>query len=842
MEGLTIVRNRWARFAGSGTMAAGLMAALCLVLLPGCPSGMTDACANDPCDDGDNCTVDTCTADDTTSVGFTCTNEPVDCADGGVCNPEDGECVECLDDADCDNGDFCDGSETCGADNTCAAGTAPCDEAAGEVCLEDTDTCGVGCVDDADCPDDGLFCTGTAVCDADTGACAESGSPCAAGEVCDESNDACVECLVDEDCGDNKTCNTNSFTCEGSSGAMCNSNGDCPDDGVFCNGVESCDTTGMTCVSSGDPCTAGQICNETTNMCDAMTGMTFTLTAETDTFVGTVNADTFDAPANTLGDNDILDGAGGPDTLNATLLGVDLTAGAETPTLVDIETMNVESRASANIFELQGQQPSLVNLTGNADFEWFDFDANQETTFNLNAFEDTFTLDFDDAGLDGMEDVLNLIFTNVGTDSADVVLEEGDGEDLEELNLTSMSGPNKVDLALSADVNLVDVTVAGDSDLTVEAQSDDLTGLDVDASSLGASFTVRADMDGGDALDLSGYTGLDMIDVFDGGGGDPTITLQEGAGVLFTETYDDPSIDVDGAGAAGENNNSQDVSLTGDADVDLDDFTINNVENITINSDTTDEADPEARANSIDDLLADDLDVLTVTGSTDLSFGNDLGTTDPVDSVVASSFTGDLTVAFDGQGDSVLIESGSGDDDLGGSDTNDVIDGGDGDDTITGNDGDDSLTGGDGADEFVFEATAAANGNDDIEDFTEGDDALNLSAFATDDDIAGTLSDTSTGDQVVADNEIWVITDADGSTDTAAEIAAFFGGAGTVFDAGIAGMDLVLLVRDTQAGGSTTIWYIDDGDANTIVAVGEVAQVATLVDYNGGIGDDEIVD
>ena len=41
----------------------------------------------------------------------------------------------------------------------------------------------------------------------------------------------------------------------------CLTNTDCPDDGVFCNGTESCDTNISECVHSGDPCVNGAECN-----------------------------------------------------------------------------------------------------------------------------------------------------------------------------------------------------------------------------------------------------------------------------------------------------------------------------------------------------------------------------------------------------------------------------------------------------------------------------------------------------------------------------------------------------------------------------------------------------
>ena len=44
---------------------------------------------------------------------------------------------------------------------------------------------------DADCPDDGLFCNGDEFCDSEND-CSSTGDPCDEGEVCDEDNDICV--------------------------------------------------------------------------------------------------------------------------------------------------------------------------------------------------------------------------------------------------------------------------------------------------------------------------------------------------------------------------------------------------------------------------------------------------------------------------------------------------------------------------------------------------------------------------------------------------------------------------------------------------------------------------
>ncbi len=75
--------------------------------------------------------------------------------------------VECLDDGDCDDGEFCTGVERC-IDAVCVAGTPP------------------------DC-DDGLFCNGTEVCESGFG-CVSPGNPCPDPDSCDENDDSCGGC------------------------------------------------------------------------------------------------------------------------------------------------------------------------------------------------------------------------------------------------------------------------------------------------------------------------------------------------------------------------------------------------------------------------------------------------------------------------------------------------------------------------------------------------------------------------------------------------------------------------------------------------------------------------
>lgn len=182
-------RGRSAALLSSLTAGTVLIVAVMFGSMTGCniifqtPTPTPDPCANNPCNDNNPCTTDTCVASNGTAE---CTNTAKDCGNM-FCDPDDGACVECVTNAHCSDNLFCNGDETCGADNTCQDGTAPC--AAGEFCNETADRCD-DCQTNADCADDGLFCNGTPVCD--NGTCGTTGNPCQTGQTCDEDNDTCV--------------------------------------------------------------------------------------------------------------------------------------------------------------------------------------------------------------------------------------------------------------------------------------------------------------------------------------------------------------------------------------------------------------------------------------------------------------------------------------------------------------------------------------------------------------------------------------------------------------------------------------------------------------------------
>lgn len=197
------------------------------------------------CDDGVDCTVDTC---DAATLACVHTPSTEGCPMGQICDRTLG-CVApmmpCSVDADCDDGSACTGTETCDPTNAMA-------DAAG---------CVVGVPMDCD---DGLACTVDTCSDA-TGACVHDGTDtdadgyvavgCGAGDDCNDA-DASINPGMPETC--DAVDNDCSGTVDDGMGMSCVA-GSPP---VAC--MTACGTSGMqacdaTCALS--PCSAPEICN-----------------------------------------------------------------------------------------------------------------------------------------------------------------------------------------------------------------------------------------------------------------------------------------------------------------------------------------------------------------------------------------------------------------------------------------------------------------------------------------------------------------------------------------------------------------------------------------------------
>ncbi|MCA9516309.1 MAG: hypothetical protein KC635_15310, partial [Myxococcales bacterium] len=289
------------------------------------------------CDDGNECTADTCDVDlgcqhapldavacsvDACSTGDTCSagvcerGDAVDCDDGNdctadSCDPVDG-CVHAPtnEGGGCEDGLFCTVGDTCqagacvaGGARDCAAGGAPecvvasCDEELGACAVlavnegggcDDADPCTVdttchegacegaaaSCDDQNECTDDacvpGVGCTNTPA----DGATCSDGNDCTLGDTC--LGGAC-QAGTDNTCDDGNPCTTDG----------CGADGSCVyepvDDGTTCDDEDACTGFGSApdacvagvCTGGGDvACSDGEDC--TTDACDPDVGCVFT--------------------------------------------------------------------------------------------------------------------------------------------------------------------------------------------------------------------------------------------------------------------------------------------------------------------------------------------------------------------------------------------------------------------------------------------------------------------------------------------------------------------------------------------------------------------------------------
>ncbi len=263
--------------------------------VPGCES---DA----DCDDGIACTDrDECD----TEVTHTCINVTTDCTcatvqDGDACcctsiggfgTCSGGECVVCVTDSDCFEGEAC-------VDGDCVQCEADGDCSEGEVCL--LGECVPGCESDADC-DDGIACTDRDECDTEvTHTCINVTTDCTCATVQDGdaccctsiggfgtcSGGECVVCVTDSDCFEGEACvDGDCVQCEAdgdcSEGEVCllgecvpgcESDADC-DDGIACTDRDECDTeVTHTCINVTTDCTCATVQNGDACCCTSIGG------------------------------------------------------------------------------------------------------------------------------------------------------------------------------------------------------------------------------------------------------------------------------------------------------------------------------------------------------------------------------------------------------------------------------------------------------------------------------------------------------------------------------------------------------------------------------------------
>lgn len=211
-----------------------------------CPGG---ACASSPHPAGTACSAGVC---DGAATCLECLDDSHCPSDRSRCDTSTNTCVECLSDVDCDDGN------ECTADACTAGACGSLAEPAGTACS--TGVCNgdaaapacVPCVTDADC-EDGNECTIDAcVAGACTSTVAPAGTECSLG-VCngDVAMPACIGCVSDAECGELTPFCVAGMCVECGSDAQC-------DDAEECS-TEAC--VGGACVitplARGTSCSAG---------------------------------------------------------------------------------------------------------------------------------------------------------------------------------------------------------------------------------------------------------------------------------------------------------------------------------------------------------------------------------------------------------------------------------------------------------------------------------------------------------------------------------------------------------------------------------------------------------
>ena len=274
----------------------------------------SDACEEVPANEGGACTDgDACTTGESCQAGTCSGGTGTDCShlddvcNAGVCNPSTGGCeaLAANEGGACDDGLFCTVSDACSG-GTCAGGAARDCSAAGDACNDGAcndvaDACEAVPVPEGAACDDGLFCNSGETCTG--GSCnggaatdCDDGVGCTA-DACNEAADACDNVPQDATCADGLYCNGDE-ACDGLLGCQAGTAVDCDDavactldtcneatdscdfvasdgacdDGLYCNGVETCDSL-LGCQAGIPPCDDGiactqDSCNEATDSCD----------------------------------------------------------------------------------------------------------------------------------------------------------------------------------------------------------------------------------------------------------------------------------------------------------------------------------------------------------------------------------------------------------------------------------------------------------------------------------------------------------------------------------------------------------------------------------------------
>lgn len=590
---------------------AGLLLSVCFtILVTGCTGEAPpqQCTSNEECDDGTFCNgMESCEPESEAADSRGCLAGVNPCPEQArLCVEQSQQCVQCTTDADCDDDVFCNGAEVC-MNNACLSGENPCGSET-PFCDEDSDACLCLCTSDADCDDDafcngvetcvdcacaagenpctddGVFCNGTESCDEELDTCSHSGNPCD-GVCCVEAEGACIfvadcPCTTDDDCfddgvfcngeencGDDGFCHSSGDPCAGDCpfggvcdeasqecqfGSPCESDNDCPDDGLFCNGLEFCDdgccrSSGNPCIGEddGDPCTweGDWICDEDLNRCfDTLIIEPFVLSSDCEDLRGSQCDDTIYAglefdPATgttipTLQSCDQVDGRTGTDSIHADLNGAPNTQ--ITPELIDIEEVSIRSY-SPSLLTFSVENCTGITSIGytsghNAGVMTF---SNISQLVQLDARNITSSVDFMflESATNSSSDTLMLYLSAVVGTNATVSLTTATTNGIETMNIETYALNNFSDIVMNG-TTLTTVNISGNAGLTI-ANSFDANVTLINASANLAGVNLKATQSS--TITFIGSAGDDTFiagagaDIIEGREGDDTI--EAGAGI-----------------------------------------------------------------------------------------------------------------------------------------------------------------------------------------------------------------------------------------------------------------------------------------------------------------------
>lgn len=538
---------------------------------------------------------------------------------------------------------------------------------------------------------------------------------------------------------------------------------------------------------------------------------------------------------------------------------------AVAPTLVGIETvkMNVAA-ANAGLTMTNVSGTKTIEVTGTQNGQVTDINGTSAPTITLKDYNKTFTAALNTAAgttAGGNAESLKFILSGTGS-KAKLTLDTAAAGALESLSIESAgTAKNTLELTLDATAPVITAinktTLTGAADLDLKVAHAVINGQEMDASGMTGKFNLTVDRNGAgtattNLTNVKGYQGLTIVDgtagldrlVLSGVATGTTVTLANafgaGAGSIAvkgaaSKTDDTLTLVLD------HSTDATDIDLTG-----ANDFTINDVETITIKSEGG-----TSTGNVIQQLVTSAGAKIKVDGSTKL----DLGLKSAVSSIEIAG-SGKHKVAFqaataygDGKNLTVDASAATGETTIDLSNFQSNAGGAAEKATVTGSAQKDTITG--SADANVQVVVDAGAGNDVVTVYTAnaGSAQVSLGAGADElkiNDVDGTnhviVSDFqlgSGGDKLSVNTTAAMTFGGVGAAATASQLkvlnaaqendAAFTGATG-VFS-GLASNSeaaeaAVLAINNTS--GVAELWYFSDADNKGVVDAGEVVKLASF--------------